>query len=126
MQKTAIPSIVTTLRDALAPALSVSVSTKVPDPRPDSFVKIVQLSSGRLSMAHADYSVLFECWAKTQAEADALAEITMAHATSLNLDTVYAPRDCVLAGPYYSDDPDTGLPRTIFTVRFIAPMKVLS
>lgn len=99
-----------------------------PNPRPNEFVKVMQLSANRLSIAHAEVFITCECWALTGARADALGALVYAIASSAELASgAYCPAGPrgTLAAPYASDDPDSKLPRSIFTVRFIVPVETI-
>ena len=104
-------------RGILAP-----VSMRVPNPRPEEFVRVIQTASRRESITHAIVTFTVEAWARSQAQADVLGSVAYALATSLKLPESHAvPLRDQLPGPYQLDDPETGLPRCVFSFQMIVP-----
>lgn len=122
-----MPQIIRYMNDALmSHGESVRASTMVPNPRPSRFLKVLHLSSNRLSVAHAETNVLFECWAEDDIKADELGSTAYALAVAAALESgAYVPEGAsgTVAAPYPLADPDTRLPRSVFTIRFIVPME---
>lgn len=111
-----------------ARAETARVTWQVPTPRPTRFVKVQHTSTNRLSVAHAETFITCECWELTGAGADNLGSLVYAIASSAELPSgAYCPQGSrgTLAAPYALDDPDTGLPRSLFTVRFIVPVEAI-
>lgn len=103
-------------------------SSRVPKTRPAKFVRAMQLSANRLSVAHAEVFILCECWAPTETAAGNLGALAYAIASTIDLPSgAYCPEGAsgTVSAPYASDDPDTGLPRTVFTVRLIVPVTAI-
>ena len=56
----------------LSPMVGVGVSTRVPNPRPASFVRVTRIGGSVLSIGQSRVRVLVECWGGTDAAAWAL------------------------------------------------------
>lgn len=62
---------------------SATVHVKVPNPRPAKFVLVPRLGGTSRDVVVDTGNIGFECWATTDAEAKALAQLTRAHVNSL-------------------------------------------
>ncbi len=103
----------------LGPLLSVPAVRVVPASRPASFVRVLLTGTNRLSLTLADARVTVECWAATDAAAEALARQTYALLCAMDLDDgTHVPDgpDGWAGGPYASADPVSGSPRYVMTV----------
>jgi hypothetical protein len=94
----------------------VAVSTKVPDPRPDRHVKVSVTGSTRRDLAYREARFLFECWAlKGQDEEAAdlanLVEGVMHQSEGETVNGSFVRKVETKGGPYYLEDPASGLPR---------------
>ena len=106
---------------------TVPVVHKIPGARPNSFVRLLQLASERESVAHATVTILAESWATSQSDADLLGAKVYGILSSIDAPSgIFAPRNATASGPYPSDDPDAGSPRSICVVRLIVPVKTVS
>lgn len=57
---------------------TVTVSTRVPNPRPSKLVRVTRTGGGRINVGMDAPQVLFECWGPTDYESSELARITRA------------------------------------------------
>ena len=106
------------LRHLAVSVPDVAASGRVPNPRPQSFVRLVMVGSDRFTPQHRDARVAIECWAATDAQADRLAarveEAVAEYADSFN--HVPLGPDGWAAGPRLLPDPDSGSPRMVMTL----------
>ena len=112
----------------LAPLLSVPVVRVIPSSRPASFVRLMLTGTSRRGIAQADARVTVECWAVTDAAAEALARQTYGLLCALDLpDGTHVPvgEDGWAGGPYADKDPTSGTPRYVMTVILRQPAIVL-
>lgn len=96
----------------------VSVSVRVPTPRPDSFVRVRRLGGIRGNLAQENPLVLFESWAPSVSAAFTLAQRVWAlvdAADGLTITSGVFVAETGLTVPVPIDDPDTGTPRYQFT-----------
>lgn len=104
----------------LKSVMDAKVSTKVPSPRPDKFIRVVR-TGGIRTRINADYPQLtFECWATTETDASNLCREARAYVfameqESINGTWVYRVTD--VGGPSFFPDPQTNTPRYQFTVQ---------
>lgn len=100
--------------------LAVPVSTKVPNPRPASFVRLRRVGGARRDLVTDSPVLVFECWAATETEAERLAATARAHVGALEQTTVsgvYVRSVEEVGGPVPFPDPATDTPRYQFTAR---------
>lgn len=112
----------TTLVDAealvvafLTPLASVHVGTKVPDPRPASFVRVWRTGGAAVNRILDRPFITVQAWA-----ADEVAASELARKCRQALFDGYTGMPLVrgvveTAGPYSDPDPSTGIPRYSFT-----------
>jgi hypothetical protein len=102
------------LNGLLAPA----VSTRVPNPRPVSFVRVGRVGGDQINMAQERAVVLVECWAATAPAAWALAR--EAHGLLAGREPLEIPgaelSSRSLSSPVNYPDPATTSPRYQFTM----------
>ncbi|TKT03443.1 hypothetical protein [Streptomyces lasalocidi] len=99
----------------------VTVTTKVPNPRPANgkLIKVTRLGGSQLRL-NADSPLLaFECWGSTTVEASELCRLARAYVTAMagekvNGTWVYKVRE--VGGPAFFPDPDSDSPRYQFSV----------
>ena len=126
-----MPAYVADLRTRLAAALGemVTVVTQVPSTRPSAFVRLVVTNTNRLSLAHAEVVVVHECWASSEYEAGVLSEVAypVAASTAISDPYVWCPPGSrgTVYGPYPSDDPTTGTPRSVFAVSLLVAAEAI-
>lgn len=70
---TSLAPVIPAVVSFLTTALGVPVATKVPNPRPASFVRVTGLGGSQRNLVEADPLILVEAWAPTSADALALA-----------------------------------------------------
>lgn len=107
----------------------VTVASKVPTKKPAKFLRVMQLATQRLSVGHASVTIVVECWATTDEDADNLAALAYPIACNAEITDPYAycpggSRGTV-NGPYQSVDPDSGRPRTVFTISLTVALAAL-
>lgn len=95
--------------------LALPVVTKVPNPRPPTFVRLKKVGGTRRDVVTDSPMVVVECWAPTSTEADDLSQLVRAHIFALAPDTVRKVRE--VAGPQDFPDPLSENPRYQFTVQ---------
>lgn len=102
----------------LAPLVGVPVVRVIPATRPAKFVRVLLTGTSRRSLTLADAHVTIECWASSDADAEALARLVYAQMCAMDLpDGTHVPDgpDGWLGGPYASPDPTSGTPRYVMT-----------
>ncbi|WP_166140845.1 hypothetical protein [Nocardioides ochotonae] len=107
--------LVTHLRDALG----VRVVTRVPNPRPDRFVRVVRVGGNRRNLVTDSAMVVVEAWAPDDVAASELARLARAYVGALEGETVggaFTRRVTEVAGPQNLPDPTSATPRYVFTV----------
>lgn len=98
----------------LTEALSELVTTQVPNPRPDKFVRILLTGNRRLNVAHRLAQVTVEAWdAASEASAAQFGEQVYAALSAWW--RVPQGSNGWLGGPYSTVDPLTGCPRYAMT-----------
>lgn len=110
---TTFADIFTLVNAQLDPVLSVPVTSRVPDPRPDSFVQ-VRRSGGAWNIVIDKPLVDVFCWGLTETVAEALCMQvrSLIHSmknTVINGVQVYRVEE--LLGPTQTDDTETGTPQ---------------
>lgn len=103
--------------------------TKVPTARPATFVKVIRTGGHKVDIAYHEGQITFECWAATETAAEAIAKLAYGHMFALAGDSVsgvFVRRVVEVGGIVNSEDPETKLPRYIFTVGVQARMSVLT
>lgn len=107
---------VTYLKSKIA---GVSVSTKIPEPRPAKLIKVTRLGGSKLRL-NADSPLLaFECWGATSVEASELCRQARAYVDAMageSVNGVWVFKVREVGGPAFFPDPDTTLPRYQFSV----------
>lgn len=108
--------LVTYLKTKIA---GVSISTKIPDPRPTKLIKVTRVGGSKLRLNADSPMLAFECWGSTSVEASALCRQARAYVDAMAGETVngvwvFKVRE--VGGPVYFPDPDTALPRYQFSV----------
>lgn len=68
LQLANVESAVIHLLDADA-AITVEVSGRVPNPRPDSFIRVTRVGGSQLNMIQERPTILVECWGSDQQQA---------------------------------------------------------
>lgn len=94
------------------------VGTKVPNPRPNRFVRITAAGGGERAIVLSSRTVIFECWDTDDPAASALAELSYAIMRAAQWDAaVPTIRNVATVGaPASFPDPDTGTSRYQFTL----------
>lgn len=104
----------------LKPLLGVTVSTRVPSPRPETFVRVVRVGGTRRDLISDRPMLVFECWAASSTAASDLARRARAYVGALpgqSVNGVWVYRVDEIAGPQSFPDPVSGSPRYQFTVQ---------
>lgn len=104
----------------LNPKVGVRVATKVPNPRPSSFIRVLRVGGTRQSLIVDSPMLVFECWAPDAIAASALANEARAHVFAMSqtlVDGSWVYRVADIAGPQSFPDPLTDTPRYQFTVQ---------
>lgn len=97
----------------------VDVATKVPNPRPDLFVKVSRTGGARRDLAYREARLTFECWALNETDASGLAELGYAHMCAAQAETIngaFVRKVTTTGVPVYFEDPVAQRPRYQFTV----------
>jgi hypothetical protein len=90
--------------------VDVPVSVHVPNPRPDSFVRVIRTGGPRANVVVDDVQLTFECWAGTTVAAAALASVVRAHvnaAQGTHVGGVWCGHVREMGGPGNLPDPST-------------------
>ncbi|MFI8853684.1 hypothetical protein ACIGW3_26310 [Streptomyces sp. NPDC053499] len=122
MQPIAFPDGVAVVIDYLRSRLAdhgwpVPVGTRVPDPRPPSFVRLERVGGTRRDLVTDGPRLTVECWGPTEEAAADLATVARALVFALpgwRGAAVYAVAD--VGGPNTSPDPVSDQPRVVFSV----------
>lgn len=96
----------------------VWVATKIPNPRPDKLVRVRRAGGPRTSLVIDNPTVLIECWAETEVDAENLASLTAGIVASLDGETIDGHmilHSEILGGPVNDPDPDSATPRYTLT-----------
>ena len=104
---------------SLLSPLGVHVSTRIPNPRPVSHVKVTRAGGNRVNLVIERPLLVLECWAGTSVEAFDLAArawqvLDGASGSVVNGIALDFPTNS-LASPISMPDPDTSSPRYQFT-----------
>lgn len=97
----------------------VTVSTKVPSPRPNKLIKVTRVGGSKLRLNADSPMLTFECWAATSIEASDLCRLARAYVDAMageKINGVWVFKVREVGGPAYFPDPDTDLPRYQFSV----------
>jgi hypothetical protein len=99
---------------------SVPVYSRVPDPRPDEFVRIERLGGIRRSLILDRPRIDVECWSDSEENAEALVSNVRAYVLAMagkrGTTTVYDVAE--VSGPMWLPDSVSGQPRYSFAVEF--------
>lgn len=117
-QAVTFPDIEATLVAHLSTALGVPVTTRVPEPRPAQFVRLLRVGGPRRDLVTDGPMVVFECWAQRPHEAASLGETTRAHVSAMDgtdVGGVWVRQVQEVGGLQNYPDPLTGDPRYQFT-----------
>lgn len=108
--------VVNYLTDAIE---GLEVSTRVPDERPNRFVRVTRVGGTKIRLNAESPMVLFECWDTNSVDAFALCRQVRAYVHALAGETVsgvWIYKVTEVGGPVFNPDPNTDLPRYQFTV----------
>lgn len=100
--------------------VGVDVSTRVPNPRPASFVRVKRVGGTSPNRITDAALVVVECWASDEVEASYLGRLTRAHVFALaqtSHDGDYVRRVREVGGLQAFPDPVSETPRYQFTVQ---------
>ena len=100
--------------DGLDPNITVPVLSRVPNPRPVSFVTIRRVGGVRRNIVTDSPTVTAEAWAETDEDAHDLAQQVRAHVHALvgtQVDGVLVCKVDEFAGPAHIPDPTSNTPR---------------
>lgn len=106
----------------------VSVATRVPNPRPDSFVRVQRIGGDERNIIQERPTLLVECWGRTDLEALLLArrcwsELQGPDEVQFNGVELQERR---LTSPVNFPDPTTSLPRYQFTLQTTVTLEASS
>ena len=104
---------------SLLSPLGVHVSTRIPNPRPVSHVKVTRAGGNRVNLVLERPLLVLECWAGTSVEAFDLAARAWQVLDAAEGSTVAGVTfgSMSLASPINMPDPDTTSPRYQFTAQ---------
>ncbi|OUD02569.1 hypothetical protein [Streptomyces swartbergensis] len=110
--------VATYLREALAAAgFPVRVGTRVPNPRPDEFVRLKRIGGARLDVVTDRPRLDVHCWGADDERAHDLTQITRALLLAIPGWHGAAAYDVAeVGGPNELPDPETSSPRLAFAV----------
>jgi hypothetical protein len=98
----------------VAHSVSASVGTKIRDPRPTLFTKVI-LAGGGSSYVYNSPMLIVECWGPTEAQAWELAALTVALVESISERVGICSGYTHVGDPVNQPDPESGSPRYVFT-----------
>lgn len=92
-------------------------ATQVPNPRPDTLVRVTRVGGSLRSVAHEDAMVTVECWAPTRVGAADLARQVAGWLARMDTGTVHVPQGSAgwVGRPSYLEDPVAQVPRYVMT-----------
>lgn len=101
----------------IAATLTARASTRVPNPRPSTFVRVTRTGGSRRSVAHEDAQITVECWALTSTDAATLTRRVQSWLTAMDTPTAHVPQGSSgwVGGPSYLEDPTARGPRYVMT-----------
>ena len=103
------------------------VASKIPNPRPDRFIRVSGTGGSRSNIATDNPGFLVECWDVTDTAAFDLARITRALMDATDgIDIGMWIEDIATSVPVLYPDPDTNLPRYQFTAQVHTLREVLA
>lgn len=120
MEPVVFPVAEALLVSALSPLVGVPVSAEVPNPRPETFVRVERVGGTRRDVVTDLPMVVVECWAPTKEDAASLARATHAHVHALaqtEVDGSWIRAVADVGGPQSFPDPTSRSPRYQFTVQ---------
>jgi len=99
-------------------ALPARASTRVPNPRPASFVTVNRIGGSLRSVAHEDAMVTVECWGASSVSASTLARKVASWLVELDSGGCHVPQGSSgwVGRPAYLEDPIAQVPRYVMTV----------
>ena len=96
--------------------VSAPVSTKIPKPRPATFVRVRRTGGAAVNRVLERVQLTFEAWAPDEVAAANLAGAVRGHILNHYTGMVLVRGVEEISGPYSDPDPTTGIPRYTFTV----------
>lgn len=114
------PDIEALLVRVLPDRVGAGVSTKVPTPRPEAFVRVRRVGGTRPNRITDSSTVVVECWASDPVVASDLGRLTHAHVFALpgeSYDGDFVRRVREVGGLQSFPDPVSETPRYQFTVQ---------
>lgn len=120
MEVILFPDVEALLVTALPARVGASVSTRVPNPRPASFVRVQRVGGTRPNLITDSATVVVECWAGDSAAAATLGRLTHAHLLALagsDLPGGFIRAVREVGGLQSFPDPVSGSPRYQFTAQ---------
>jgi hypothetical protein len=124
METIAFPDVEATVVSHLASLVDAPVSTRVPNPRPTSFVLAFRTGGPRDSLVIDSAQLTIECWAPETVAAADLARTVRAHLgamTGLTIGGVHVGRVAEMSGPANLPDPTSGDAR--YTWSIVLPVR---
>ena len=103
----------------LTERLGVPVSTKVPNPRPNEFVKVTRVGGSKVRLNADSATLVFECWGATTISASDLGRMARAYVHAMpgnDVNGKWVYKVTEVGGLAFFPDPNTDLPRYQFTV----------
>jgi len=111
--------VVTYLNSRLQSAGSAArASTRVPNPRPASLVRVMRTGGTLRSVSHEDSHITVECWAASSVDAISLTRQVAAWLSELDQSGCHVPQGHTgwVGRPVYLEDPTAEVPRYVMTV----------
>jgi len=108
------PDAVALLRAYLLPIVAVDIASRIPDPRPATWLQVRRVGGPQLRPVRDQPRIDVFAWAPTDPEAWTLAELARRSIHALQATTLLGPmcyRVDEFLGPRQFDDPLTGSPR---------------
>ncbi|MBO0747280.1 MAG: hypothetical protein J2O47_02950 [Acidimicrobiaceae bacterium] len=119
------PDVEAALVATLRPILDVPVVTRVPNPRPPRFVRLIRVGGGRANRITDSPMVTFEAWADPKTGGGDVAAFELARTARAHINGlagswaggVWVRRVVDIAGPPSYPDPETGTSRYQMTLQ---------
>jgi hypothetical protein len=113
----ATPNVEAQTIEYLEPLIELPVERVAPDPLPEEFVRVLLTGTRRINLSLLERQVTLECWAITDARAEAISSLVYGHMGAWRTDSVWVPEgeNAFLSGPYADIDPISKRPRYTMT-----------
>jgi hypothetical protein len=107
----------------------IGIHSRVPDPRPASFVKVIRTGGHKVDLAYYEAQLTFECWGPDEDTAGNLAALTYGQFFAVAgeiVNGIFIRKIVEVGGIVNDQDQASTTPRYVFTVGAQGRMTVLT